>query len=503
MKQNYWVLKTTEGGPSYTDHWNDFRRESVIAIGFSKIQEDPAKFSSSNAFVEFATKKYSKDYRYDASTLYRFLNDLHEGEWVVITTGYSPNQKTDVHLYGFAKIGKYYFDGESIWWSRKRKAEIVPIEKNIPIHIFKKVFGGSLMQTLHGPYTKEQIIELMARLRKHIEIPKEVEQVISGRRKNVTKSAGSERIIQYWWVNASNHSTQPWHWRKFFLKPKPKQGYEYGGTNWIKSSTSHNRINNMRKGDIVIAFQTGEGIVGLALLASNGYQSERGGNYDNFKLSSSPTVWLNHLIPYSQIKKLPNASNHIEFAGGVKQGTVFTVDQIGFDKIIELVLKANPDQRKEISVFFRTHGSFQSAPPSPLEQRGELKTTYRVLFTRKGVVRDSKVVRSLKARYQDTCQVCGRIIELPNHKRYAEVHHLRPLGKPYNGKDGEPNIVVVCPLHHAMLDLCVMAINPKTLTIECWDKKITEHGMKLKINHQLDSKSLEYHYKIFRKKARV
>jgi hypothetical protein len=502
MDQNYWVIKTTEGGRGFKDHWNDFRRESVIAIGFSRIQEDPSKFVSSKAFIESVARKYKKNYRYDASTLYRFVNGLHKGEWVVITTGYSPNQKTDVHLYGFARIGKYYFDSESTWWSRKRKAKIIPIEKDIPISVIKKVFGGSLMQTLHGPYTRGQILDLIAEIRKHIELPKEVEQVLKGRRKHLPKSTDSERIIQYWWVNATDQSEQPWHWRNFFEKPRPKQGYEYGGTNWIKSPTSLGRIKNMRKGDIVIAYQAGEGIIGLAFLASNGYQTKRGGNYDNFRISSAPTVWLDHPISYSQIKKLPNAGDNIEFAGGVKQGTVFAVNQTGFGQIIELMLETNPRQRKEISAFFITHKPFRKIPPPTIEELGRLTTTHRAYYSGKGVVRDSKVVRSMKVYYQSACQVCGRIIELPNHKRYAEVHHLRPLGKPHNGKDGDPNIIVVCPLHHAMLDLCVMAINPKALSIECWDRRLAEHGMKIQINHQLDQKSLEYHYRQFRKRVK-
>jgi len=34
------------------------------------------------------------------------------------------------------------------------------------------------------------------------------------------------------------------------------------------------------------------------------------------------------------------------------------------------------------------------------------------------------------------CQVCGLSIILPDGRRYAEVHHIQPLGRPDNGADG-------------------------------------------------------------------
>jgi predicted restriction endonuclease len=120
------------------------------------------------------------------------------------------------------------------------------------------------------------------------------------------------------------------------------------------------------------------------------------------------------------------------------------------------------------------------------------------LFTQR-IVRDSIISKRLKEIYHYECQICGETIELPNGKRYAETHHLRPVGAPHNGKDGTPNIVVVCPQHHAMLDLGVIALNPKTLIVEHWKLK---EGTKLKsLKHRLNTASINYHYtRIYKRK---
>ena len=72
--------------------------------------------------------------------------------------------------------------------------------------------------------------------------------------------------------------------------------------------------------------------------------------------------------------------------------------------------------------------------------------TYRIL-------RDTALAHELKQSYSFECQLCGFTIELPNGERYAEVHHIKPLGEPHNGFDEIDNMLVLCPNHHAMCDL--------------------------------------------------
>jgi HNH endonuclease len=74
------------------------------------------------------------------------------------------------------------------------------------------------------------------------------------------------------------------------------------------------------------------------------------------------------------------------------------------------------------------------------------------LFTTR-IIRDSAAARRLKALYDYRCQICGERIELGFSSFYAEAHHIRPLGGPHGGTDTQDNMLVVCPTHHAMLDL--------------------------------------------------
>ena len=79
-------------------------------------------------------------------------------------------------------------------------------------------------------------------------------------------------------------------------------------------------------------------------------------------------------------------------------------------------------------------------PPERLET-----TTYRI-------IRDSLLARRVKELHNYECQLCGLTILLPGGIRYAEAHHIQPLGAPHNGPDHGGNIVCVCPNHHAELD---------------------------------------------------
>ena len=99
-------------------------------------------------------------------------------------------------------------------------------------------------------------------------------------------------------------------------------------------------------------------------------------------------------------------------------------------------------------------------------------TVYRIL-------RDTELARQLKRDYKFRCQICDHTIELPDGNRYAEVHHIRPLGRPHRGPDSLGNLIVLCPNHHAMCDYGAIA-----LVLE--DLHVIE-------GHNLDPKAIAYH----------
>jgi len=78
-------------------------------------------------------------------------------------------------------------------------------------------------------------------------------------------------------------------------------------------------------------------------------------------------------------------------------------------------------------------------------------TIYRVL-------RDTALSREVKIAQQFKCQLCAKTIKLSDGSFYAEAHHVKPLGRPYNGPDTKDNIICVCPTCHVLLDYKVIRL---------------------------------------------
>jgi HNH endonuclease len=99
-------------------------------------------------------------------------------------------------------------------------------------------------------------------------------------------------------------------------------------------------------------------------------------------------------------------------------------------------------------------------------------TVYRIL-------RDTNTAMRVKEFHNHECQLCGKIIELPNGRRYAEAHHIKPLGTPHSGPDVAENILCLCPNHHAELDYGVIALDLTSL--------------RKAVDHTIDAKYINYH----------
>ena len=93
--------------------------------------------------------------------------------------------------------------------------------------------------------------------------------------------------------------------------------------------------------------------------------------------------------------------------------------------------------------------------------------------------RDTAITLKVKKLHNYKCQICGHTIELPDGARYAEAHHIKPLGENHNGPDVIGNILCVCPNHHVELDYFVLPINVSELSCS--------NG------HEIDPKYVDYH----------
>lgn len=116
------------------------------------------------------------------------------------------------------------------------------------------------------------------------------------------------------------------------------------------------------------------------------------------------------------------------------------------------------------------------------------------------VVRDTVQSKFVKELYNYKCQICGWATWAPQLKSawYCEAHHVQPLARKYGGPDHVSNIIALCPTHHCMMDLGVLAIVPSSLEVIAIDKEQQRKGQRLSVRreHGLNRKYLQFHMDI-------
>lgn len=87
----------------------------------------------------------------------------------------------------------------------------------------------------------------------------------------------------------------------------------------------------------------------------------------------------------------------------------------------------------------------------------------RIEQKRTRIIRDSALANDVKAEQDHCCQLCATVLRLAGGKRYAEAHHVKPLGRPHDGPDVRGNITCVCPNCHAKLDFGAVTLKASDL----------------------------------------
>ncbi|MCC3156835.1 HNH endonuclease [Hymenobacter sp. 15J16-1T3B] len=119
---------------------------------------------------------------------------------------------------------------------------------------------------------------------------------------------------------------------------------------------------------------------------------------------------------------------------------------------------------------------------TPASDVAEPESKYAIQVTLR-VIRDSTLAHELKRLYQYRCQICEHSIVLNTKERYAEGHHIKPLGNPHGGPDITANMIVLCPNHHAELDFGARQLFQADLKI---------------VKHSISQLYLDYHnYEIY------
>jgi predicted restriction endonuclease len=161
-----------------------------------------------------------------------------------------------------------------------------------------------------------------------------------------------------------------------------------------------------------------------------------------------------------------------------------------FDHFVEDWLKGNPDalreavlkkpttivQRQRIAELL---GPADSQLVTPLVQDLAEPPSERVKTTVSRVVRDTKLSNRVKWLHGYECQICGESLILADGSRYAEGHHVQPLGSPHDGPDVLGNILCLCPNDHARCDMGAIEIITSKL----------RHA----VGHAVDQRYIDYH----------
>ncbi len=149
-----------------------------------------------------------------------------------------------------------------------------------------------------------------------------------------------------------------------------------------------------------------------------------------------------------------------------------------------------------LNILFEDNHFFYSAPLEEanlldIDSGGDNKAK-QYLINRQ--IRDSKAVKILKMEYNNICQICGEPLVPIEELSYSECCHIHPLWD--GGIDDKTNMLILCPNHHTLFDLGVIAISPEDLTtIIHVDGNNHLCGSKLRIvRHKISSTNVRYHY---------
>ena len=203
-------------------------------------------------------------------------------------------------------------------------------------------------------------------------------------------------------------------------------------------------------------------------------------NYCSFKnpmkLIEFLTVYKDYLLDIGTQK-----SFYTRGINSIAQKYVAELPSMVLSKLLDFIEKADNRMFEEIEYI------------DDADNLENLTLPARIKTTTSRIIRDTKLIRDLKEKYNNTCQICGVKLRLPNGKGYSEGHHLQKLGGIHRGPDIKENIIILCPNHHIEFDYGMIAI--KQGVVIHIDPKNIHNGQPLAyFRDDLNNKYLEYHY---------
>lgn len=134
---------------------------------------------------------------------------------------------------------------------------------------------------------------------------------------------------------------------------------------------------------------------------------------------------------------------------------------------------------KYIPYFEALLASLEPAPGWPAVVAGPVERVDTFVCR---IIRDTQLAEHIKSLHNHQCQICGYTIIMPDGSRYAEGHHIQPLGAPHDGPDTGDNILCLCPNHHVICDKGAMRLSLDDL------RKVDGHA--------ISQQFLDYHNRV-------
>ncbi len=263
-------------------------------------------------------------------------------------------------------------------------------------------------------------------------------------------------VRRVWLVVASERikgKPDGWHWDDFFHRRHEwaPADFSWGGYEWIRSPLSLKCIREMKRGDIVIAYQAGEGILGLCALSSDGYEEVPGsGDINTFDLAPEPALRLDQPVPLALLKADPQTAPLFRQL----QGSIFAATEF-WEGVKKHILALNPNLSEALKRFERAANKLAQSAGKEKDVWRQMALERAPTYQWRGRTyrRKGEQTAWLRRLYDFRCQICGLQFPTPDGRMVIEVHYLRPLTIVGPLGDHPGNMLVLCPNHHLQVEL--------------------------------------------------
>ena len=130
--------------------------------------------------------------------------------------------------------------------------------------------------------------------------------------------------------------------------------------------------------------------------------------------------------------------------------------------------KLNPEDKERIDELTRGRSDEElDIALAEYAKNAEGATPEKIEKTVTTFKRNRSMVKAIKAKHHNKCQICAFTFKMSNGRYYSEAAHVTPISSGEEGVDSPDNIWVLCANHHKMLDThAINAISPNQYVLD-------------------------------------